>query len=156
MKCLGVDYGLARTGVAACDPGGILAFPLATLRLDDFPGRRELLDALAAMAAREGAEAVVMGLPLMEDGAETLTTRQVRNAARRLERRLSVPLYFMPELLSSEEAWQDLREAGVARARRGGALDRQAAVRILQSFLNQEPERRIRADGGHDAGRTAP
>ena len=50
MKCLGIDYGLARTGLAACDPGGVLAYPLKTLRLEDFSGRKALLDALAALA----------------------------------------------------------------------------------------------------------
>lgn len=145
MKCLGIDYGLARTGLAASDPGGVLAYPLKTLRLDDFSGRKALLDALAALAENEGVEAVVMGLPLLDDGSDSLTTRQVRKVAERLKRRLSVPLYFMPEFLSSEEAWFDLREAGVQRSRRKAVLDQQAAVRILQSFLSLPPDQRMPA-----------
>lgn len=145
MKCLGIDYGLARTGIAACDPGGVLAYPLKTLRLEAFPGRKALLDALADLAVREGVEAAVMGLPLLDDGSDSLTTRQVRRVAERLKRRLSVPLYFMPEFLSSEEAWADLREAGVRRPRRGAVLDQQAAVRILQSFLALPPDLRVPA-----------
>ena len=145
MKCLGIDYGLARTGLAACDPGGVLAYPLKTLRLDDFSGRKALLDALAALAENEGVEAVVMGLPLLDDGSDSLTTRQVRKVAERLTRRLSVPLYFMPEFLSSEEAWSDLREAGVQHSRRKAVLDQQAAVRILQSFLSLPPDQRMPA-----------
>ena len=145
MKCLGIDYGLVRTGIAACDSGGVLAYPLKTLRLDDFSGRKALLDALAALAGSEGVEAVVMGLPLLDDGSDSLTTRQVRKAAERLKRRLSVPLYFMPEFLSSEEAWSDLREAGVRHSRRKAVLDQQAAVRILQSFLSLPPDQRMPA-----------
>ena len=145
MKCLGIDYGLARTGLAACDPDGVLAYPLKTLRLDDFSGRKALLDALAALAESEGVEAVVMGLPLLDDGSDSLTTRQVRKVAERLKRRLSVPLYFMPEFLSSEEAWSDLREAGVQHSRRKAVLDQQAAVRILQSFLSLPPDPRMPA-----------
>ena len=101
--------------------------------------------ALAALAADEGVEAVVMGLPLLDDGGDSLTTRQVRRVAERLKRRLSVPLYFMPEFLSSEEAWSDLREAGVRRPRRKDVLDQQAAVRILQSFLSMPPDQRVPA-----------
>ena len=145
LKCLGIDYGRARTGLAACDPGGVLAYPLKTLRLDDFSGRKALLDALAALAESEGVEAVVMGLPLLDDGSDSLTTRQVRKVAERLKRRLSVPLYFMPEFLSSEEAWSDLREAGVQHSRRKAVLDQQAAVRILQSFLSLPPDQRMPA-----------
>ena len=48
MKLVAVDYGLARTGLAATDPDGILAYPLETIRLDSFPDRRTFLDALAA------------------------------------------------------------------------------------------------------------
>ncbi len=145
MKWLGIDYGLERTGIAACDPEGVLAYPLKTLRLAEFSGRKALLDALADLALREGVGAAVMGLPLLDGGGDSLTTRQVRRVAERLKRRLSVPLYFMPEFLSSEEAWSDLREAGVRRSRRGAVLDQQAAVRILQSFLALSPDQRMPA-----------
>ena len=52
MKLVAVDYGLARTGLAATDPDGILAYPLETIRLDSFPDRRTFLDALAARILR--------------------------------------------------------------------------------------------------------
>ena len=83
-----------------------------------------------------------MGLPLLDDGTESLTTRQVRNVAQRLRRRLDLPFYWMPELLSSVEAEMDLREAGMKRHRRKAVLDQQAAVRILSSFLALPPRQR--------------
>ena len=78
MKLVAVDYGLARTGLAATDPDGILAYPLETIRLDSFPNRRAFLDALAARVLREKPDAVVVGLPLLADGSDSLTTRQIR------------------------------------------------------------------------------
>ena len=137
-----VDYGLARTGLAVSDPEGRLAFPLRTLRLADHPDRKALLDALAQAILAAGAEAVVMGLPLLADGGESLTTRQVRNVTRRLQRRIPLPFYFMSEELSSEEAWDDLRAAGLDARRRRTVLDQQAAVRILESFLALAPQQR--------------
>ena len=92
MRYAGIDYGLARTGLAVTDPEGRLAFPVATFRLADFAGRSALLDALADRIREEGAGAVVMGLPLREDGSESLTTRQVRNVTGRLKRRLDLPV----------------------------------------------------------------
>ena len=83
-----------------------------------------------------------MGLPLLDDGTDSLTTRQVRNITARLKRRLDLPVFYMPELLSSEEAWADLREAGVRVGKRKAVLDQQAAVRILASFLALPPEQR--------------
>ncbi|WP_297848881.1 Holliday junction resolvase RuvX [uncultured Desulfovibrio sp.] len=142
MKYVGVDYGLARTGLAVSDPEGRLAFPLTTLRLEEHAGRKEFLAALAARITAEAAGAVVMGLPLLDDGTDSLTTRQVRNITARLKRRLDLPVFYMPELLSSEEAWADLREAGVRVGKRKAVLDQQAAVRILASFLALPPEQR--------------
>ena len=126
MKFVGVDYGLARTGLAVSDPEGRLAFPLMTLRLEDFSDRK----------------AFVVGLPLTLDGEESLTTRQIRNVTERLKRRVSLPFFFMMEALSSQEAWSDLREAGLKMRKRKAVLDQQAAVRILSSFLSLAPQDR--------------
>ncbi|MDD6180671.1 MAG: Holliday junction resolvase RuvX [Desulfovibrionaceae bacterium] len=145
MKLLCIDYGLARTGLAATDAGGRMAFPRTTLHLDRLGSRKALLAALMEIIAAEQPGALVVGLPLHRDGAESLTTRQVRNFTERLKRRTELPIYFMPEFLSSEEAAADLEEAGMSRARRREVLDQQAAVRILESFLAEPGERRMRA-----------
>lgn len=145
MKYLAIDYGLARTGLAVSDPDGSMAFPLATLRLDDFASRKELLAALASRIQSEQAQAVVVGLPCLSDGSDSLTTRQVRNFTERLKRRISQPVFFMAEELSSEEAWSSLREAGMRRGSRRAVLDQQAAVLILESFLRLPEHRRMAA-----------
>ena len=137
-----MDYGLARTGLAVSDPDGRMAFPLATLRLQDYTDRKLFLAALAEKIIETGAEAVVVGLPLTQDGEESLTTRQVRNVTQRLKRRVPLPFYYMTEELSSEEAWADLREAGLKMRKRKAVLDQQAAVRILSSFLSLAPQER--------------
>ena len=137
-----MDYGLARTGLAVSDPDGRMAFPLATVRLQDYPDRKLFLAALAEKIIETGAEAVVVGLPLTQDGEESLTTRQVRNITQRLKRRVPLPFYYMVEELSSEEAWADLREAGLKMRKRKAVLDQQAAVRILSSFLSLAPQER--------------
>ena len=141
-----VVVGCYATGV----PGGASnlfatyygAFPLVTLRLEEYPNRKDFLAALAARITAEEAEAVVMGLPLLDDGTDSLTTRQVRNVTERLKRRVDLPVFYMPELLSSEEAWSDLRDAGLTARKRKAVLDQQAAVRILASFLALPPEQR--------------
>lgn len=142
---MAVDYGLQRVGLAISDSHGTLAFPLATLTLRGCGTRGQLLDAIVQKAVQEGAEGVIMGLPLHEDGTDSLTTRQVRNVTARLKRRLLVPVYYMPEYLSSEEALADLREAGLKGKKLLAALDQQAACRILLSFLNQPHDRRRQA-----------
>ena len=142
MKFVSVDYGLARTGLAVSDPDGRMAFPLATLRLQDSADRKLFLAALAEKIIETGAQGVVMGLPLTQDGEESLITRQVRNVTQRLKRRVPLPFFYMLEELSSEEAWADLREAGLKMRKRKAVLDQQAAVRILSSFLSLAPQER--------------
>lgn len=141
MKYMGIDYGLERTGLAISNPEGTLAFPLCQLSLADFGARKPLLDEIAALALRNGVAVLVMGLPLRENGEESETTRQIRNAAERIRRRANLPLEFMPELLSTFEAMQDLAECGKTRASAKKILDQQAACRILQSYLNHPPAR---------------
>ncbi|MBR3663179.1 MAG: Holliday junction resolvase RuvX [Desulfovibrio sp.] len=135
MRCLCIDYGLERTGLALSDPSGNVVFPFKTLRLADFGSRKALLDALAETIVATQVEACVVGLPLPLEGEETLICRQIRNVTRRLMRRVSLPFYFMNEALTSYQAWDDLAQSGLKAAKRRQVLDQQAAVRILQAFL---------------------
>ncbi len=135
MKHLCIDYGQVRTGIAVSDAGGCMAFPRCTVTCPAQSKRADFFVKLLAVIEEEKPEAIVIGLPLYLDGNESVTTRQVRNFAARLQRRCALPLFFMPEALSSEEASSDLWESQVRAKKRKDILDQQAAVRILQSFL---------------------
>ncbi|MDE5831516.1 MAG: Holliday junction resolvase RuvX [Desulfovibrio sp.] len=134
-KFLGIDYGLERTGLAAADDGGGPAFPLAVLSLKNYPNRDALIDALAEIAAKEKAEAIVIGLPLDEDGGETERSVIARNFAKRLKSRVDLPFYLVSEYLSSFEAWNELASSGVKFRKRKKVLDQAAAMKILEYFF---------------------
>ena len=142
MKYLAIDYGQKRTGLAVSDPEGRMAFPRVTLNMR---GKDAFFADLFAVAEHEGIQAFVVGLPLRSNNEDSETTRQVRNMAARLTRRTSLPFYFMPETLSSHEAEERLREAGKSGKELREALDRAAAVAILESFLALPEERRMLA-----------
>ncbi len=131
-----------RTGIAVTDAGGRMAFPRCTIHCPPQSPRAEFFAKLLSCIEAEQPAALVMGLPLYLDGNESLTTRQVRNFAARLQRRTPLPLYFMPEALSSEEASTDLWESSLKGKKHKDVLDQQAAVRILQSFLALSPEQK--------------
>jgi putative Holliday junction resolvase len=137
MKLLGIDYGQARTGIAITDAGGRMAFPRCMLRK---AARRDFFASLCALIAAEAPQAIVVGLPLPDDGGESLSARQTRNFVKRLKRRVLLPVYYMEEALSTHEAREQFREAG--RLPANGELDQQAAVRILESFLSEPESRR--------------
>ena len=136
MKLLGIDYGQARTGIAITDAGGRMAFPRCVLRKDT---RQSFFAKLCALIATEAPQAIVVGLPLPDNGGASLSARQVRNFVQSLKRRVALPIYYMEELLTTHEAREQFRETG--RLPADGELDQQAAVRILEAFLN-EPEAR--------------
>lgn len=150
MKIVAVDYGLARAGLAAGDDELGFAWPLATLSLDGFKNRKEHLQAIADRVAAEGAGLCVLGLPLLDDGSESLTTRQVKNAAERLARRLACPCVFVNEFLTSREAMGDLEASGLKTRKRKAVLDQAAAVRILESYL-ANPAQAVPVHGGQAA-----
>ena len=133
MRYLGIDFGLKRIGLAVTDPGGRLAFPLATLVKKDRAG---FFSELLSVLESEKIEAIVVGWPRSLDNRETLRCRQVQNFVRRLQRRTDLPVYFADESLSSEEAAQRLQSAGLSPERRRALLDQEAAVIILQRHLN--------------------
>lgn len=136
MRTLGIDFGTARVGLAITDPAGRMAFPregfTRTTREDMFARLLALIDA-------EGVSAVVVGLPLTLDGGESLTTRQVRNFAESLARRVSCPVHLVDERLSSAAAEEQLKEAGLCSRKRKERLDSQAAVQILETWIGRNP-----------------
>jgi putative Holliday junction resolvase len=132
MRALGIDFGLKRVGLAINDRAGILVSPYRTLERTT---RDALFDELLKIIHKEAVEAVVVGLPLSLSGEDTLTTRQARNFAQSLGRRTDVPIHLMDERLTSAQAEEELNAAGLRGTKRKMALDSQAAVIILRSWL---------------------
>ncbi len=145
MKYVAIDYGTRRTGLAATDAGGRMAFPRRTLAMTT---RERFFAELLSFLEQEAPGGIVVGLPTHVDGTEILMTRQVRNFVARLRRRCDLPVYYMSEVLSSYAAEDDLREAGVNSRTAKAVVDQQAAVRILESFLAQPESRRVPAGEG--------
>jgi putative Holliday junction resolvase len=141
MKYLGIDYGLKRTGVAASDTAGNMAFPRCTLLRKN---RAQFWRSFDALMAAERPDALAVGLPLRANGTDSETTLHVRAFVKELKRRYTVPVFQVDELLTSFAAKQDLRDAyehtGSAWIREN--LDQQAAVHILESFLRQRDQNR--------------
>ncbi|MFP4212959.1 MAG: Holliday junction resolvase RuvX [Desulfohalobiaceae bacterium] len=144
MRTLSIDFGLQRVGLALSDPGGRLALPYKTLR---HQGRKRLVQNILRILDQEQVERLVLGLPLGQSGEETLGVRQVKNLARSLQRATDKEIYLLDETLSSFEARQRLRSTGVRLGRKKSILDQQAAVIILESFLQDPKQARVLEQG---------
>jgi len=132
MRILCLDLGDRRTGVAISDPDGTLAQPLVQL---EARGRRDLVAAVARLVAEHGAERVVVGMPLLEDGKSGEQARRTEATVAALREALPVPVAVWDERFSTAEADRLMREARVSRGRRKSRRDQAAAAVILQAYL---------------------
>ncbi|KRV50372.1 Holliday junction resolvase [Wenjunlia vitaminophila] len=131
---LGVDVGDARIGVASCDPDGLLATPVETVR-----ARQGALARIVALAAEYEVVEVVVGLPRSLNGREGPAAAKVRAFAVSLARLLApVPVRLVDERMSTVSATQGLRASGVRSKKGRSVVDQAAAVVILQSALEAE------------------
>jgi putative Holliday junction resolvase len=133
MRCLGIDYGARRWGLAFGDDLGV-ATPLAALVEADLERRWA---ALAALARERRASDLVVGYPFNMDGSVGFKAREVDAFAARLRAELNLPVHLVDERLTTYEA-----EATIAKPRRRalratGRVDSRAATLILQDFLDQ-------------------
>lgn len=135
MKYLAIDYGEKRTGIAASDFGGSMAFARTTIHKTT---KEAFWNDLFRIIETEAAEAIVVGMPKTADGNDTMIIRQIRNFIVSLKRRCDLPVHIMEETLSSFDAEMKLREAG----KNISGLDGAAAAGILESFLNLPENRR--------------
>jgi putative Holliday junction resolvase len=131
-KILSIDYGQARVGLAVTDPDGRVAFALCTVAWQTRDALfRQLLDVITSQAVA----AIVVGYPARAGGDESLTGRQVRKFVARLSRRTDLPIALVDEAHSTEEAAEQLGEAGLSGRELLARVDAQAAAVILTRYL---------------------
>jgi putative Holliday junction resolvase len=136
-RCLGVDLGRARIGLALSDPLGLIAQPLAVLP----SGRRRIEDVASAIDEHE-VTIVVVGLPRLLSGAEGQAATDARAFAERLAAlRPDVRVELWDERLTTRQAERAMIEADVRREVRRARIDAVAAALILQGWLDAQASR---------------
>ncbi|MCB2193042.1 MAG: Holliday junction resolvase RuvX [Deltaproteobacteria bacterium] len=129
---LALDVGLKRIGLAVSDPERRTARPLLVYERIN---RDKDVAALGEIAAQEKANLLVVGLPAKLDGSLSQVGQGIVSLAKRLERRLGLPVQFMDEALSTMRSEEAMIEAGLSRAKRRQVVDRAAAAEILRRWL---------------------
>lgn len=131
-RLLGIDYGKKRIGLAISDALGISARELAIMQSR---GASQDFAAINEIALREGAVALVVGVPVNPNAPPGIATQAdiVRDWIKELRQTTDLPVHETSEYLTSEEA------RDMARMLKRGArepIDDLAACVILQSFLD--------------------
>lgn len=132
---------MARVGVALCDPDGVLATPLKTLKRD--PKKNSDVRVLARLVREHAAVQVFVGLPRSLRGRETASTRMAREYADLLAGELSgqslaAPVHLVDERLTTVSAHRALHESGLDGRKHRQVVDQVAAADILQQALDMQ------------------
>lgn len=133
MKILGVDYGESRTGVAVSDAFGWTAQGVCTVNEKDITRAAEKV---AAIAAEQGAEKIIVGLPKNMNGSEGFRAKASVKFADILAELSGLEVKMWDERLTSVSAARVLDEGNVRGKKRKAVLDTVAATYILQGYLD--------------------
>lgn len=139
MIILGIDLGKARTGVAICDKGELLASPLTVVTEYH---REQLVEKLSALAKENKAELLAVGLPRNMDGSEGESAQNAREIGALLEEAAGLPVEFVDERGTTITAHGYLNDTNTRGKRRKAVVDAVAATVILQNYLDARRLRR--------------
>ena len=130
---LAFDFGEKRIGVAVGETMLKVAHPLLTIDSESNAAR---FTQIAAIIQEWRPDLLIVGLPMHLDGKPHALTHLSKKFAQRLEGRFNLPVMMIDERLSSAEAAQNLREAGIKEREQKAMLDAVAAQTILQSYFD--------------------
>ncbi len=132
-RCMGIDYGLARVGLAISDPSRTIASPSKAVMTE------EALVRVKSLVEERGITEIVVGVPLHMDGSMSEMGEEVVAFVAQLRAIVDVPVTMRDERLSTIEAERALNsvDSPARRRNRGkGRIDSAAAAIILQSYLD--------------------
>ena len=139
MIILGIDLGKARTGVAICDKGELLAPPLTVVTEYH---REQLVEKLAVLAKENEAELLAVGLPRNMDGSEGESAQNAREIGALLEEAAGLPVEFVDERGTTITAHGYLNETNTRGKKRKAVVDAVAATVILEDCLRRRRNQR--------------
>lgn len=147
-RVLAIDFGLRRIGLAVSDGLGITAQGLPTLQRTAI---RKDIEQICTVVEEYAVEKVIVGNPISHAGKETTMSRHAEHFAKKLQERLSCPVELWDERLTSVEANRMLKTSGISINKRQQAVDRVAAVLLLQNYLDCHASQAspISSHGGH-------
>ena len=134
-KYLSVDYGDVRTGIATCDPSGLIAEGLETVRKG---GMRNTAVYVAELAKKLACKKIIVGLPRNMDGSEGSRAETVGAFIELLSAETEIPIDTMDERMTTMIAYRYLGASEVFGKKRKGAVDTLSAEIILQDYLDKE------------------
>lgn len=142
MRYLGLDVGSRAIGIAV---GESIASELTTIRCSGSEtfyetATKKAIEQIDKILHDEECDAVVVGLPVSEQGALTSEAKKIQGFAKALENSLDVKIHFVNETLTTFMASDMLESQGYSIAQAKQKVDQLAAQLILQQYLEENEE----------------
>jgi putative Holliday junction resolvase len=118
--------------MAISDPLGLTAQGLPTLQRQN---KRLDFEQLAKIISDYQISEIVVGYPLRLSGMEGIQSEKMQLFAEELRKKFGLPVHLWDERLTSTQANRLLRETDLSIKKRGQAVDRMAAILILQNWM---------------------
>jgi len=137
-RVVGIDYGLARIGIAISDENQLIAFPFMTLEAEKKSENTvtKLLNELEK--THYDIEEIVVGFPLMMSGKKGWLADEVNHFVDLLRKMSQIHIVTWDERLSTVQAERSLREGKMTYKKRKKLIDKVSAVIILQNYLDHK------------------
>lgn len=137
-RILGVDFGMARIGLAISDESQQIALPLKTISGSKSykTAAKNLADSIKEL--HQDVSAIVIGHPKSMSGRNSNMTLLVEEFAREVEELTSMKVLLWDERLSSAHAEREMKGMQMNRKKRAKKIDMIAACLILQSYLDNQ------------------
>lgn len=134
MVALALDIGEVRIGIAASDASGRLAMPVKVLPAAEVTG---MARSFRMILEDYEPDVLVCGRPETLTGEDGPQTERVMKVAQAVGEATGLPVEFVDERLSSQEAKRILRAQGLNERSMRGKVDMVAASLFLQTWLDR-------------------
>jgi len=130
---LGVDHGTKLIGLSLSDPIREFVFPAGTIQNKN--AESSAIE-IAGLIQEKSILGVVIGYPLQLNMQEGEQCKVIKKFVEVLQQKISIPVFFQDERLSTKGAHTMLRELNLTRKQRDKKDDELAACNILQTTLS--------------------
>lgn len=136
MRYIGLDLGSVTCGVSKSDTG-FIAQAVKTIRFEK-DNYDMALDRIEEYIDEYKPDLIVLGYPLLENGDAGPRAKLSEEVREILEKETNIPVVLQDERCTTKDSEEFLITANLSRKKRKKIIDQQAAVRILQYYLDKQ------------------
>tara|TARA_B100000530_G_C15920825_1_gene473110 strand:+ start:322 stop:744 length:423 start_codon:yes stop_codon:yes gene_type:complete len=133
MNILSIDHGLKRIGLAIGNSDRKIATPISHI---NNMSEIFVIDQIKSIIKDYEIEEIIIGIPLDEDGNDSLQSDKVRKFAYLLKKNVNLKLFGIDERFSSVDSEKILIDVDLSRKKRKKNIDSLSASIILQRYFD--------------------